>query len=91
MRRVVVKPLFNLSRFGHTTIEAAEQALPNRRARAGGRVFVRTPHTSTVDRRRAGGFVFVGAWLPRTSYPCRCCAPVTRDFIREAWKRDALL
>src|SRR5882762_7442367 len=23
-------------------------------------------------------------WLLRTSYPCRCHAPITRDFIREA-------
>jgi hypothetical protein len=47
MRRIVVKPRRDLSRL-HTIIEAAEQALPNSRARAGGRVFI--PRAAPIDR-----------------------------------------
>ena len=50
-------------------LEAAEQALPHSRARAGGRVDIAA---ATLAVLRAGGFVVVGAGLPRTSYPCRC-------------------
>ena len=59
----------------HTFIEAAEQALPNSRARAGGRI---TEQRSRNDKSRcltvvrAGGFILAGArWLQRTFYPCR--------------------
>ncbi len=75
----------------HTGIEAAEQALPNSRARAGGRSTgdrMSTAPPSPVSWR----FIFAGVWLPRSFYPCRYVpAPGTRDIVHEAWRRAPLL
>jgi hypothetical protein len=75
----------------HTSIEAAEQALPNSRARAGGRGLLQTPPT---DFRPL--FELVASWSQESmtpthllSVPVRCTGH--QRLIREAWKRVSTL
>jgi len=72
MRQVDVKLPAICRRVAHTIIQAAEQALPTSRARAGGRV--RPGRRRQTDRPRAGGFVVAEpmASAHLLSVPVRC-------------------